>query len=109
MLKALCKHQRMGVSSPERYERVGDLFRILASPARLAIVDLLSKEECFVHQLVEATGLSQPNVSQHLRILREAGLVRRARRGRQTVYALRDDHVAHIIKDAIAHSREALP
>jgi DNA-binding transcriptional ArsR family regulator len=95
------------LSSPERYERVGDLFRILASPARLAI-DLLSKEECSVYQLVEATGLSQPNVSQHLRILREAGLVRHKRRGRQIVYTLRDDHVADIITDAVAHSREEL-
>jgi ArsR family transcriptional regulator, zinc-responsive transcriptional repressor len=90
-----------------RYEEVGDLFRVLASPVRVAIVDLLADGEYMVHQLVEATGLAQPLVSQHLRVLRDARLVRRVRRGREMTYALRDAHVAHIVRDAIAHAKEA--
>ena len=89
-----------------RYEDVGDLFRVLASPVRVAIVDLLADHERLVHQLVEATGLAQPLVSQHLRVLRDARLVRRIRRGREIAYALRDAHVAHIVRDAMAHVRE---
>ena len=88
------------------YEAAGDLFRVLASPARLAIVDVLADGEHVVHQLTDATGLSQPLVSQHLRVLRDARLVRRVRRGREVAYALRDEHVAHIVRDALAHARE---
>ncbi|KAB1915626.1 helix-turn-helix transcriptional regulator [Micromonospora sp. AMSO31t] len=93
----------------DRYEQVGGLFRVLASPVRVAIVDLLAEREYLVHQLVEATGLAQPLVSQHLRVLRDARLVRGARRGRVIVYALRDAHVAHIVRDAIAHTAEDGP
>ena len=75
----------------ERYEGVGDLFRVLSSPVRVAIVDLLAGEAMFVHQIVATSGLSQPHVSQQLRILRDAGLVRRVRQGREVVYTLRDD------------------
>jgi DNA-binding transcriptional ArsR family regulator len=93
----------------DRYEAVGDLFRVLASPVRVAIVDLLADQERFVHQLIEATGLSQPLVSQHLRVLRDARLVRRVRKGREMAYALRDEHVAHIVRDAITHREEGSP
>ena len=96
----------MSESPLDRYEAVGDLFRVLASPVRVAIVDLLADQERFVHQLTEATGLAQPLVSQHLRVLRDARLVRRVRKGREVAYALRDEHVAHIVRDAITHSGE---
>jgi ArsR family transcriptional regulator len=95
------------MSEASSYEAVGDLFRVLASPIRVAMIDLLAEQPLFVHQIVAASGLSQPHVSQQLRILRDAGLVRRVRRGREVVYALRDEHVAHIVADAIAHTVEA--
>ena len=91
----------------QRFEAVGDLFRVLSSPVRVAIVDLLAGEAMFVHQIVATSGLSQPHVSQQLRILRDAGLVQRVRQGREVVYTLRDEHVAHIVRDAIAHTKEA--
>jgi DNA-binding transcriptional ArsR family regulator len=101
----------VSVSEPplDRYDAAGDLFRVLASPVRVAIVDLLADQERFVHELIEATRLTQPLVSQHLRVLRDARLVQRARRGREMAYALRDEHVAHIVRDAITHSREEGP
>ena len=52
-------------------------------------------------------GAPQPLVSQHLRVLRGAGVVRGARRGREIAYSLVDDHVAHIVADAISHAGEA--
>ncbi len=91
----------------DRYEAAGELFKALASPVRLAIVDLLAERPRYVHQLVEFTGLTQPHVSQHLRILRHAGVVRGVRQHREIAYALRDDHVAHIVRDALAHAEEA--
>ncbi|MCO8277795.1 metalloregulator ArsR/SmtB family transcription factor [Actinoplanes sp. TRM 88003] len=89
-----------------QYEAAGELFKALSSPIRLAIVDLLATEPRYVHQLVELTGLTQPLVSQHLRVLRMAGLVRGVRQRREIAYGLVDDHVAHIVRDALTHSRE---
>lgn len=90
-----------------QYEAAGELFRALSSPIRLAIVDLLATEPRYVHQLVELTGLAQPLVSQHLRVLRHAGVVRGVRQRREIAYALLDEHVAHIVRDAIAHGGES--
>jgi DNA-binding transcriptional ArsR family regulator len=51
-------------------------FDVLAEPSRRRILDLLLERERSVNELVELVGLSQPNVSKHLKTLREAGLVR---------------------------------
>ncbi len=106
MRNCACNYVSVSESLLGRYDEVGDLFRVLASPVRVAIVDLLAEREYLVHQLVAATGLAQPLVSQHLRVLRDARLVRRVRRGREMAYALRDAHVAHIVREAITHVKE---
>ncbi len=85
----------------------GDLLRALAAPVRIAIVlELLAGRRC-VHDLVDAIGVAQPLVSQHLRILKAAGVVHGERQGREVVYSLVDDHLAHIVVDAVAHAEEA--
>jgi ArsR family transcriptional regulator, zinc-responsive transcriptional repressor len=88
------------------YEAAGELLKVLAAPARLAIVAELAQQPRFVHELVERLEMSQPLVSHHLRILRGARLVGVERRGREAVYSLADQHVGHIVADAIHHSRE---
>ena len=81
-----------------------ELLRALGTPHRLAIIlELASTPRC-VHELVERVGISQSLASQHLRVLRTAGLVTGTRRGKETVYALADDHVAHIARDALTHA-----
>jgi DNA-binding transcriptional ArsR family regulator len=82
------------------------LLRALASPLRIAIVTELGGGARCVHELVDALAVSQPLVSQHLRILRAAGVVRGERRGREIAYTLADEHVAHIVADAVSHARE---
>ena len=89
------------------YEGAGELLRALAAPIRLAIVTELGAGERCVHELVDKLGAPQPLVSQHLRVLRGAGVVRGARRGREIAYTLVDEHVAHIVADAVSHAREA--
>ena len=99
-------------SSPRRVaadvQAASELLAALASPVRLSIVALLDEHgsRC-VHQLVDALGVPQPLVSQHLRVLRGAGVVRGARRGREIAYSLVDEHVAHIVADAVSHARES--
>lgn len=90
----------------EQFEDVSELFRALSSPVRIALVSLLTEGEQCVHELVDSLGLPQPLVSQHLRILRDADLVTRTRRGREVAYVLSDDHVAHIVADARSHTGE---
>ena len=88
------------------FEAAGELLRALAAPVRIAIVVELGTGPKCVHDLVESTGAAQPLVSQHLRVLRGAGVVRGARRGREIAYSLTDEHIAHIVTDAITHARE---
>ena len=88
------------------YEAAGEMLKVLAAPARLAIVMELADQPRFVHELVDRLGISQPLVSQHLRVLRGARLVHVERQGREAVYSLADQHVAHIVADAIHHSDE---
>jgi DNA-binding transcriptional ArsR family regulator len=63
-------------------------FEVVAEPARREILDLLAAGPMPVGEIVSATGLSQPNTSRHLRILREAGLVERRSEGQRRVYRL---------------------
>jgi DNA-binding transcriptional ArsR family regulator len=87
-------------------DTAGDILRALAAPVRIAIVlHLLESQRC-VHELVDALGVTQPLISQHLRVLKAAGVVRGERRGREVVYRLVDDHLAHIVVDAVEHAEE---
>ncbi len=86
-----------------------DLFKVLAAPLRLAILEALTIRPHCVHELVEVLEVAQPLVSQHLRVLRTTHLVRGTRRGREVAYELRDEHVAHIVRDAITHAQEDQP
>jgi ArsR family transcriptional regulator len=87
-------------------DAAGELLRALSAPVRIAIVlELLSGGRC-VHELVGALSVSQPLISQHLRVLKSAGVVEGRRSGREVLYTLVDDHLAHIITDAIAHATE---
>jgi ArsR family transcriptional regulator, zinc-responsive transcriptional repressor len=87
-------------------EAASDLLRALASPVRLGIVRELAARARAVHELVAALGVSQPLVSQHLRVLRGSRIVTARRHAREIEYSLTDEHVAHIVLDAIRHAAE---
>ncbi|MGB7425013.1 MAG: metalloregulator ArsR/SmtB family transcription factor [Ornithinimicrobium sp.] len=82
------------------------MFKALSSETRLAIVHRLVSGPACVHELVSDLDLSQPLVSQHLRVLRSVDVVRGTRRGKEIVYDLADDHVGQLVADAMAHSIE---
>ena len=84
----------------------GELLRALAAPVRIAIVLQLQEAERCVHELVEVLGVAQPLISQHLRVLKAAGVVHGERHGREVVYRLVDEHLAHIVVDAVIHVEE---
>ncbi|MCH9710271.1 MAG: metalloregulator ArsR/SmtB family transcription factor [Actinomycetia bacterium] len=87
-------------------DRAGDLLRALAAPVRIAIVLQLREDARCVHELVDALDVAQPLVSQHLRILKAAGVVDGARSGREVLYRLVDHHLADIVIAAVTHAAE---
>jgi DNA-binding transcriptional ArsR family regulator len=107
----------MATVTPRDADRFGDaakLLRALANPVRLAIVDALGDGELCVHELVDALVaghpmVTQPLVSQHLRVLRSAGLIDGTRRGREVAYRISDTHVSSIANDAVSHAAELAP
>ncbi|MFF4456662.1 ArsR/SmtB family transcription factor [Streptomyces goshikiensis] len=68
-----------------------DLIRVLADPLRLQIVTLLAKETLCTTHLVEETGAKQTNLSNHMKVLREAGVVETEPCGRYIYYRLRPE------------------
>jgi ArsR family transcriptional regulator len=87
-------------------DNAGDLLRALAAPVRIAIVLQLRESSSCVHELVDALAVPQPLVSQHLRILKSAGVVAGERSGREVRYRLVDDHLSDIVLAAVAHAGE---
>ena len=72
-------------------------FDVLAEPSRRRILDLLLERPRSVGELVDGVGLSQPGTSKHLRVLREAGLVRAREEGRRRVYELRPEPLGDVM------------
>ncbi len=84
----------------------GELLRALSAPLRIAIVLQLREGPLCVHELVDALEVTQPLVSQHLRILKSSGVVSAHRQGREMRYELLDDHLVRIVEAAVGHAGE---
>jgi DNA-binding transcriptional ArsR family regulator len=63
-----------------------DVFNAVAEPQRRAILEFLAGDERSVNEIVDALEVAQPSISKHLRVLRDVGLVRARRDGRQMMY-----------------------
>lgn len=100
----------MSAERPDaRWAAASEMFKCLSAPLRIGIIELLAQRPRNVSELVDALGVPQPLVSQHLRVLRDHCLVHGERVGRETTYTLMDDHVAHIVHDAMVHTAEHDP
>jgi len=73
-----------------------DVFEAIAEPSRRRILDLLRTGERPAGDLVEALGLSQPGVSKHLKVLREAGLVSARADAQRRLYRFNSDRLAEL-------------
>jgi DNA-binding transcriptional ArsR family regulator len=97
-----------GVTSQTRVDaesaaQVAALMTGLAAASRVQILGRLREGACSVTELCAAVVMTQPAVSQQLRILRSLSLVVGNRSGRQTIYALHDPHVAVLLDEALRH------
>lgn len=99
----------IAVRDEARLEPAVELLKALAAPVRLGLVEQLAAGPRCVHELVTTLEISQPLASQHLRVLRAAGLVTSGRRGREVEYRLADRHVSHVVQDLLQHAAEPRP
>lgn len=79
--------------SEQLAELIARRFRILAQPTRILLLDELREGEATVQELTEALGASQQNVSKHLQVLLDAGIVERRKDGNHAYYAVADEGV----------------
>ena len=89
--------------SLDEVESVCRIFQILSEPSRFKIVySLLSGEMCVYH-LTEVCGGTVSAVSHQLRVLRDNGIVKAKRQGKNVEYSLADEHVREIVEMGVAH------
>jgi DNA-binding transcriptional ArsR family regulator len=87
---------------PATLERPTEVFGAISHPARRRMLDLLAEGERPVNSLAENFAMSRPAVSQHLRILLDAGLVTEQRHGRERRYRLAPERLEPV-RDWLAH------
>lgn len=94
----------------EILDRVAEKFRMLGDPTRLAIVRALMAGEKNVGTVVSETGQNQANVSKHLKLLADSGIVRRRRDGLQVYYTLGDpliEKLCHLVCGTVLEEAQA--
>lgn len=72
---------------------LADLYSALADPTRLRVLEMLHDKSRPVHELAGAFDISRPAISRHLRVLKEAGLVKEEKQGRENVYSFQRDEL----------------
>jgi DNA-binding transcriptional ArsR family regulator len=87
------------MTEKERYGKAARMLRALAHPARLKLLEKIATDRCCVSEIEKCLSLSQPNVSQHLRVLRQAGIVKGTREKSRICYTILDDRVRGLIKN----------
>lgn len=94
-----CPSILAGQLTPDEAFRLAVVFRVLGEPARLQLLSLIAAQpngEVCACELVETLGLSQPTVSHHLKVMYEAGLVEKERRGTWIYYRIVPDRLASL-------------
>ena len=80
-------------------ELIARRFRVIGEPMRIKLLDSLREGEASVSELCEATGASQQNVSKHLGVLLEAGIVGRRKEGNLVFYSIVDEGIFRVCEE----------
>ena len=88
-------------------EALADTFRVLGDPTRVRMLDALAGGELCVCDIAALVGISESAVSHQLRLLRGMRLVRPRRAGRLVYYAVDDQHILELLKQASTHVEES--
>ena len=101
-----CSPLTGGVLDTLAAERLASLFKALADPARVKLVSLIAASdggEACICDLTEPLGLSQPTVSQHMKLLVDSGLVSRDQRGKWAYYRVNEEALDRIATAVPTH------
>lgn len=79
------------------YDRNARLFKALSHPTRIHLIQLILEKQPCVKMMEETLGLAQPNISQHLSLLRNLGIVRAERDGNQMCYFITNERISKLI------------
>lgn len=86
------------IESDQVFEMAAEIFRVMAAPMRLKIISCLCNGERNVGELLDAIETTQPNMSQHLGTLYQAGILGRRRDGVQIYYRIINDRVVTLCR-----------
>lgn len=92
----------------DAYGRLACLFKVLANPTRLCILSVLGNGDQYVDHLCVALDRRQPNISQHLAVLKQAGLVQSYQEGNRVRYCLPKQEVTRLLKLASATTQKKI-
>lgn len=94
--------------TPAALELIAARFKVLAEPVRLRMLIALSDGELSVTEMAEAVETSQPNISKHLKMLQDAGLVKRRQEGNTVYCSVADETVFELCDVVCASLRDRL-
>ena len=97
-----------GLRSRQVFDGLPQTFQALGDANRIRIIWALSKKELNVGERVDRTEMTQPNVSHHLRTLRNLQLVRVRKDGKTSFYSLDDEHINRLLHEGIEHVEDLL-
>ena len=103
----LASQRRATLMGARTVEALADTFRVLGDPTRVRMLDALAGGELCVCDIAALVGISESAVSHQLRLLRSMRLVRPRRAGRQVYYAVDDQHILELLKQASTHVEES--
>lgn len=89
-----------------KYEQVATMFKALSDPNRLAIIDMIKKEEKCACEILEELHISQPTLSYHMKILCDIGLVNSRREGKWMHYSINVDLFENFKKSFVDFSED---
>lgn len=92
----MSKTKSTATFSPQQFEDIAGLFKMLGEPMRLRILQTVCKGPRSVNEIVETTGSTQANVSKHLALLTAAGILRRERDGQRVFYSVKEQLVVRL-------------
>ncbi|MEH7177833.1 ArsR/SmtB family transcription factor [Neobacillus vireti] len=95
------------LKSTVELERTANVLKLLGDKTRLTIMGILKQRECCVCEFLEVFEMSQPSISQHLRKLKDAGMVKEERRGQWIYYSMNTQSEFYgLIEDILEHVPE---
>ena len=85
---------------------VAELFRSFSDTSRVRLLSVLAEQELNVGALAILVGISESAISHHLRGLRQMGIVKARRDGKEVYYRIEDEHIITLFKQGVSHIRQ---